>query len=107
METITVSGFDGAEYVVSAISWVVKNQIRVSCNDINLYTQKVLFDQHLYTRKMFLACVKKNGSPLTDADIDLLDGKTGEVLDIAVHKLNDLSVVERLNLQGPLPLTTQ
>jgi len=107
MEPITVKLDDSSEYVVSAISWFKKNKCRTDTTKINYFNQTITPDEEAYMRGMYKLCITKNGSPLTDADLELIDGKTGDALTAAIHMLNDLSPSEKLNLLNRLaPITS-
>jgi hypothetical protein len=98
---IEIKGFDGNEYVVIAIPWVAKNDLREDCTAGSLLTNDVKFDRKKFLLGMFKLTTTKNGKPLTDSDIASWDGKTGDAIDIAVFKLNELSKGEKANLLLP------
>lgn len=100
METITIQkNYDGHDYVVKAIPWVMKEQIRIKHTQSNPATQTFRFDDLEFSKDMLKATVTKNGKELTDADIDTFDAHSGEVINRAVNLLNGLSLEESRNLQ--------
>jgi hypothetical protein len=105
MTNIEVKGFNGIEYVVHAIPWILKNDLRMDCTELNALTGEGKFDRKKFIRGMVKLCVTIADKPFTDEDFLKLDGKTGDAVDIAVFRLNDLTKVERLNLFQPLETT--
>src|SRR6266699_5433283 len=95
---VWLDGLNGVRYDVYAIPWIMKNDFKEAHTEVNPFTQKVKFDAKGYVRDMVKACVKIGDRAFTDADFPNLDGKSGDLVEIAINQLNNLTLEDIRNL---------
>lgn len=91
---------DKIKYVVRTMKWLEIKRLETKHTKIvNINQGNITFDNEAYVADIYMICTTKDGKPLTKADLDNMDSKTGAVLEMAVNQLNFLSATEIRNLQ--------
>jgi hypothetical protein len=104
MEPITITGFDGHSYVVKAVKWMRKEEIRRSFTKIG--REKFDFDQEGFNLSMLMESTTCDGKTLTMDNIADWDAKTGDMVRNSYVSLNVVTRDEERNLKPVPPSTT-